>query len=100
MYVDATVMPKSLMEAENLVLIAKQEFETMPLEVKRLFDNSPEKYVEEMGTELFTNKMAPYNEKIKAIAEAGSVKEYNKKVAEQAKFEKDVAAAKGETVNE
>ena len=38
--------------------------------------------------------MAPYNEKVKAIAEAGSAKEYNKKVAAQAKFEKDVAAAK------
>lgn len=48
-YADVTEMPKTLMEAQNLVLKAKQEFEQMPLEVRKLFDNSPEKYVEEMG---------------------------------------------------
>ena len=99
-YADATNMPKTLMEAQNLVLKMKNEFEKMPLEVRKLFDNSPEKYVDEMGTELFQEKMAPYNEKIKAISEAGSLKEYEKKVKAQAKFEKDVEAAKGGTVNE
>ena len=38
--------------------------------------------------------MSPYNEKISAIEKEGSAKAYAKKVADQAKFEKDVAAAK------
>lgn len=94
-YIDATNMPKSLMEAQNLVIRLKDEFDKMPIEVKKEFNNSADKYVELMGTNEFNDIMAPYNKKIADIAEAGSVKEYEKKVAAQAKFEKDVAAAKG-----
>lgn len=93
-YIDATTLPKNLMEASNIVLKASQEFEKMPKEIKDKFDNSPEKYVSMMGTQEFLDIMSPYNDKIKAVKEAGSVKEYEKKVAAQAKFEKDVAAAK------
>lgn len=96
-YIDATTLPKSLMEAQNIIVKAQSEFEKFPQEVKDLFANSAEIYVNEMGTKEFLEKMAPYNEKIKSIQDAGSVKEYNKKVAEQAKFEMDVAAAKGGT---
>lgn len=98
-YADATTMPKNLMEMQNIVIKAKQEFYNMPKEVRELFNNSPEAYVSEMGTESFFEKMSPYNEKIKAIEEAGSMKAYQKKVAEQAKFESDVAKAK-EVTNE
>ena len=94
-YVDTTNMPKTLMEAQNLVIRIKDEFDKMPMEVKKEFGNSADKYVELMGTEEFNEIMAPYNKKIADIAEAGSIKEYQKKVKEQAKFEKDVAAAKG-----
>ena len=94
-YIDATSLPKNLMECENIVLRAKSEFEKMPPEVRKLFNNSPEIYVSEMGTKEFFEKMSPYNEKIAQIEKAGSLKAYNKKVAEQAQFEKDVAAAKG-----
>ena len=94
-YADATVMPKTLMEVQNIVVKAKAEFETFPLEVRELFNNSCEQYVSEMGTESFLEKMAPYNKKIADIQNEGSMKAYQKKVAEQAKFEKDVAAAKG-----
>lgn len=94
-YVDTTNMPKTLMEAQNLVIRLKDEFDKMPIEVKKEFGNSADKYVELMGTDEFNEIMAPYNKKIADIAEAGSLKEYNKKVAAQAKFEKDVAAAKG-----
>ena len=97
MYIDATTLPKTLMEAQNIVVKATSEFEKFPKEVRELFDNSAEKYVSEMGTKDFLDKMAPYNEKLKAVKDAGSLKEYNKRVAEQAKFEKDVAAAKGGT---
>lgn len=94
-YADTTSMPKNLMEAQNLVLKMKAEFDQMPIEVKKEFNNSAEQYISEMGTPEFQEKMAPYNKKIAEIAEAGNLKEYQKKVKEQAKFEKDVAAEKG-----
>lgn len=97
LYVDATNMPKNLMEAQNIVIKAKAEFEEFPKEVREIFHNSPEEYVSEMGSKEFLDKMAPYNKKLADIQEAGSLKEYNEKVAKQAKFEKDVAAAKGGT---
>lgn len=95
MYFDATTMPKNLMEVENLVCKAKQEFESFPLEVKELFNHSADQYVAEMGTKEFFDKMSPYNKKMADIEAAGSAKEYEKKVAAQAKFESDVAAARG-----
>lgn len=67
----------------------------MPKEVREKFDFSADKYVNEMGSKEFLEKMGPYNEKIAAIEKEGSAKAYNEKVAAQAKFEKDVAAAKG-----
>lgn len=94
-YADATTLPKTLMEAQNLVLRMKQEFETMPLEVREIFNNSPEMYVNMMGTEEFKEKMAPYNKKIAEIEKAGSLKAYETKVKEAAKFNKDVKAAEG-----
>lgn len=94
-YIDATEFPKNLMEAQNIVIKAQDEFKKMPKEVRELWHDNPYEYVAEMGTEEFLNKLSPYNEKIKAIKEAGTLAEYNKKVAEAAKFEKDVAAAKG-----
>lgn len=93
-YIDATTFPKTLMEAQNIMVKAKQEFETMPAEVKELFNNNADLYVSELGTKEFLEKMAPYNDKLNSIKEAGSLKEYNKRVADQAKFERDVAAAK------
>lgn len=93
-YADATTMPKTLMEAQNLVLRAKSEFEKFPAEVKDLFHNNPDRYIAEMGTKEFFEKMTPYNKKMAEIEAAGSHKAYLKKVQEQAKFEKDVAGAK------
>ena len=99
-YCDATTMPKNLMEAQNLVIRMKDEFYKMPVEVRKEFNNDPEQYVSEMGTDLFKEKMAPYNDKIAAIAKEKSDKEYRKKVSEGAKLnidiEREMAAQKGE----
>lgn len=95
LYVDTTTMPQNLMEAQNIVIKAKSEFEKLPLEVRKEFDYSAEKYVSEMGTKEFLEKLAPYNKKMAAIKEAGNMEEYNKKVAAEAKFQKDVKAAMG-----
>lgn len=93
-YIDATTLPKNLMEANNIVIKAKQEFEKMPKEIREKFDYSADLYVSEMGTKEFLEKMAPYNDKMAAIEKEGNLKKYNEKIAAQAKFEKDVAAAK------
>lgn len=99
-YVDATTMPKNLQEAQNLVLRMKDEFFKMPLEVRKEFDNSPEKYVSLMGTNEYKEIMAPYNNKIAAIAKEKSDKEYREKVMSGAQLnidiEKETAKLKGE----
>lgn len=92
-YVDATTMPKNLMDAQNLVLRMKSEFEKMPVEVKEKFNNSADKYVEMMGTKEFTDIMAPYNEKVAKIAAEKNHKEYLKKVEEGAQLNYDIAKA-------
>lgn len=97
-YVDATTMPKNLMEAQNLVIRMKDEFYKMPIEVRKEFGNDPEQYVSEMGTDTFKEKMAPYNEKIAKIAAEKSAKEYEKKVKEGAQLNYDIR--KAETVLE
>lgn len=90
-YMDSTTMPKTLMEAQNLVLKMKSEFETMPTEVKNQFNNSADKYVEMMGTEEFNKIMSPYNEQVAKIAAEKNHKEYLKKVQEGAKLNYDIA---------
>ena len=89
-YVDATTMPKSLQEAQNLVIRMKDEFFKMPIEVRKAFDNSPEKYVNLMGTEEFKTIMAPYNEKIAKISKENSDIEYRNKVITGAKLNYDI----------
>ena len=92
-YCDATTMPKNLMEANNLMLRMRSEFEKMPMEVKEIFNNSADKYIELMGTEEFNEKMAPYNKQIAKIAEEKNHKEYLKKVAEGAQLNYDIKKA-------
>lgn len=92
-YCDATTMPKSLMEAQNLVIRMKTEFEKMPVEIKEKFNNSADKYVELMGTKEFNDIMSPYNEKVAKIAAEKNHKEYEKKVKEGAQLNYDIAKA-------
>ena len=99
-YCDATTMPKNLMEAQNLVIRMKDEFYKMPVEVRKEFGNDPDRYVSLMGTEEFKNIMAPYNDKIAAIAKEESDAAYRAKVLENARLnldiEREMASQKGE----
>lgn len=90
-YCDATTMPHSLMEQQNLVIKMKDEFYKMPIEIRKEFENSPEMYVSLMGTNEFNEIMAPYNEKIAKITAEKNAKEYEKKVKEGAKLNYDIA---------
>lgn len=100
-YCDATTMPKSLMEAQNLVLRMRDEFYKMPLEVRKEFGNDPDRYVSLMGTDEFKDIMSPYNDKIAAIAKEKSDAVYRAKIEKEAKYKLDidraVASQKGET---
>lgn len=92
-YCDATTLPKSLMEAQNLVIRMKTEFDKMPVEVKEKFGNSADRYVEMMGTKEFNEIMSPLNEKFAKIAAEKSHKEYERKVKEGAQLNYDIAKA-------
>lgn len=91
-YVDATEMPTTLMEFQNIVVKAKQEFDKFPEEVRKEFNNSAEKYVSEMGTEDFYKKMAPYNEKVRKSREEKDQAAFTEKVNEAVTFNRAVAA--------
>lgn len=43
--VDITKMPTTMMEANNLIIAARQEFDQLPLEIKRYYGNSAERYI-------------------------------------------------------
>lgn len=91
-YVDATEMPSTLMEFQNIVVKAKQEFDKFPEEVRKEFNNSAEQYVSEMGTDDFYKKMAPYNEKVRKSREEKDQADFTAKVNETVNFNKAVAA--------
>lgn len=94
-YVDADDFPKTLMEAQNIVVKAKSEFNKFPEEVKKMFNNSPEQYVSELGTDEFVKKMAPYNNEIAKKQKEEAEATYQQKVKETADFNKAVNAAMG-----
>ena len=43
--VDITKMPTTMMEANNLIIAARAEFDGLPLEIKRYYGNSAERYI-------------------------------------------------------
>lgn len=93
-YVDEDDFPKSLMEAQNIVIKAKAEFDKMPAEVRKLFNNSPEQYVSEIGTDDFIKKLTPYNDEIRKRHEKEENDKFNQAVAEQIRFDNAVTAGK------
>ena len=51
LYADMTEAPKTLMEAQNMIIRITDEFNNLPVEVRAKFDHSPEKYVALYGSE-------------------------------------------------
>ncbi len=51
LYADMTEAPKTLMEAQNMIIRITDEFNNLPVEVRAKFDHSPEKYVAMYGGE-------------------------------------------------
>lgn len=96
-YADADDFPKTLMEAQNIVIKAKGEFDKFPEEVKKLFNNSPEQYVSEMGSDDFIKKMSPYNDSIAKHKKDERDAEFNRQVEEAVAFNKAVNSRMGES---
>lgn len=56
-YIDTTDLPKSLAEAQSFVIKAKSEFDQLPINIRRQFDMSAEKYIAAYGTSDWLNIM-------------------------------------------
>ena len=50
-YLDLTEAPTNLMEMQNMIIKATQEFEKLPIEIKNKFGNSAEEYISKYGGE-------------------------------------------------
>lgn len=77
-YLDTTDMPKTLAEAQNKILKITQEFEQLPINIRKQFDYSPEKYVQEYGSESWAKTMGFVKEEPKP-----EIKTEEKKGAEE-----------------
>lgn len=74
MFLDTSEAPKSLAEFENMRIKIIQEFGKLPVDVRKKFDNSPEKFVAEYGTEEWSEKIGidsieDVKESVEAITE-------------------------------
>lgn len=73
-YGDFTKMPKSLAEAQNMIVGIRQEFYELPIEVREKFNNSPEQYVAQYGTKSWIEATG-YGDYIKKQEAKETVKE-------------------------
>lgn len=56
-YLDTTNMPTSLAEAQNKIIQLKNEFNQLPVDVRRKFDFSPEMYIHSFGSDYWLDSM-------------------------------------------
>lgn len=49
-FVDVTAMPRSLMEAEQMVINARNKFELLPLEIRAKFGHNHQRFMEEVAS--------------------------------------------------
>lgn len=56
-YLDTTDMPRTLAEAQNTVIRLTQEFEKLPIDIKRKFNMSAEQYIASYGNEKWMEDM-------------------------------------------
>ena len=77
-YIDITGAPKSLAQAQQIIINAKYDFEKLDTETKKKFDNNVEVFIAEAGTKEWMDKMG-YTEKLERAQKAEAEKtEYEK----------------------
>lgn len=57
-YGDQSVVPKTLMEAQNIIIRLTNEFKHLPMDYQQKFDKDPNKYIAEYATEEWIKKMS------------------------------------------
>lgn len=60
-YIDTTDLPNTLADAQRFVIRAKEEFDQLPINIRRQFDMSAEKYIATYGTSSWINVMGIKN---------------------------------------
>lgn len=82
-YLDCTEMPKTLAEAQNTIIKLRNEFNSLPVETRRQFDMSPEKYIQQYGSEAWATALGfvkeVKNEETAPITNMGDKEEGDKK---------------------
>lgn len=81
-YADITGMPKSIAEAQQMIINMKEEFEHLPKEIRAKFENNAEMYVAEFGSDGWFEKTG-LKEKIEKEALAKAQKtEFDKNLTQ------------------
>lgn len=58
-YIKLEELPENLREAQQAIIDIKNEFYKLPTEIREKFDNSPERYVQDYGTENWMKILYP-----------------------------------------
>lgn len=56
-YMDTTNMPTSLAEMQQAIITATEEFFKLPLDIRQKFDQSPEQFIAQYGSDEWIKKM-------------------------------------------
>lgn len=75
-YMNVLGAPKDLRAAQEFVINAERQFNSLPLETKKAFDNNPRKYVAMYGTKEFEDITGITAEKAKNEAAAAAKAEF------------------------
>ena len=70
-YMDVSEMPTTIAEAQRMITEAKAGFDQLPMEIRKKFDLSPEKYIAEYGTMEWLEKMGM--DRPQVLPEGGAV---------------------------
>lgn len=62
-FMDITDMPSTLAEAYNMIRNATQDFNALPLEIRKEYDFSAEEYIKDLGSEKWRELVAKKAEK-------------------------------------
>lgn len=70
-YMDVTGLPDNIHEAMTLVDNARRDFDTLPPDIKQLFDNDANQFLSSLGTEDWFEKMQLKQDSSEKIVENG-----------------------------
>lgn len=94
-FMDLTEMPRTIAEAQQLVINLKEQFEKLPADIKQKFDNNAEIFVASYGSEDWADKTGA----LRRLKEAEEIKQ--KEIAFRQNYEKAIEnLAKEVTPNE